>query len=165
MKLSILVFALLFALAPASFAQTTETYDIATFTPTSGWRKHTKEGALLFATADEKKGTFALLTIYASGVSSGDANRDFENDWQEFIARQLGVTGKPEIETAKTAGGWQTVTGGADMQSDLGPAVVVLNTFSGFGRSFSLGAVFNSQDYLPTIERFVAFFQLEKQGQ
>ena len=99
----------------------------------------------------------------SSTPSTGDAKRDFEKDWQEFIAGPLHVADKPEIETGKTAAGWQTVTGGAQFQSDdLGPALVVLNTFSGFGRSFSLAAVFNNQDYLPVIERFVSSFSLEK---
>ena len=161
MKLSIILLFLLISLTPSLSAQTTDTYDIATFTPPAGWGKKTKEGAVLFAIADEKKGTFCMLTIYASGPGSGDPRRDFENDWQEFIAAQLKVTGKPEIETAKTPGGWDSVIGAVEFKNDLGPSIVVMNTFSGFGKSFSLAAVFNDQGYLPAIESFIASLTLE----
>ena len=162
MKLSLLFTLCLYIFTNGLFAQTSDTYDIATFTPPTGWRKQTKQGAVLFATADEKKNTFALLTIYTSGASSGDAKRDFETDWQEFIAGQLHVAEKPEIQTAKTDGGWDSVTGAAQFQSDLGPTIVVLNTFSGFGKSFSMAAVFNDQGYLPAIESFVSSVSLAK---
>ena len=162
MKLSFLLTLLLFPFATGLFAQTPDTYDIATFTPPSGWKKQTKEGAVLFATAEEKKGIFALLTIYASGKSTGDPKRDFESDWHEFIAGQLHVAEKPETETGKTDGGWDSVTGAAQFQSDMGSTLVVMNTFSGFGKSFSVAAVFNDQSYLPAIERFVSSLSLEK---
>ena len=159
----LLVFTLcLFTFATCLFAETSDSFDIATFTPPAGWKKQTKDGAVIFMTADEKKGTYCILTVYRSGESTGDPRQDFDSDWQEFIAGQLRVTDKPEIETAKTVGGWQSVTGAAAFQSDMGSSIAVLNTFSGFGRSFSLAAVFNDQGHVPAIERFVSSLKLEK---
>ncbi|PYT01966.1 MAG: hypothetical protein DMF63_03790 [Acidobacteria bacterium] len=159
----LLIFTLcLFICSHNLIAQTSDTFDIATFTPPSGWKKQTKEEAVLFSIADDKKGTFALLTIYASGESSGDAKHDFESDWQEFIAGQLGVTSKPALEPVEKRDGWDVVTGGASFENKTGPSAVILRTFSGFGKRFSAAAIFNSQDSLPAIEAFASSINLKK---
>lgn len=117
---------------------------------------------MIFTTANETKGTYAVITLYGSGESSGNAKNDFDSDWQQFIVRQLGVKGEPQIEPARKAEGWVIITGGATLQNDLGTSAVILNTFSGYGRAFSLAAVFNSQDSLPTIEAFISSVKLKQ---
>ncbi len=162
MQRSLYLFFSVLVLTIGSFAQTAETFDIATFTPPSGWSKQVKTGAVVFTTGNEQKGTFAIVTLYRSGESSGSAKSDFENDWQEFIAGQLGVKTKPQMEPAKKIEGWELIGGGAAFENELGPTVVMLNTFSGYGRSFSFAAVFNSQDAVPAIEGFIASIKLRK---
>ena len=146
----------------SSVAQRSETFDIATFQPPAGWQRQDKEGVVLFNTSNEQKGTFALITIYRSGESSGNARKDFDSDWQQFIVSQLGVKGNPQVEPAKNSQGWEVITGGATMQNELGTSAVILHTFSGFGRTFSVAAIFNSQDYVPAIEAFGTSIKLQK---
>ncbi len=162
MERSILLFTCLLALTFGAFAQTPETYDIATFASPAGWQKQTKEGAVIFTISDSKKGSFAMMTLYRSGVSSGSARGDFDADWRQFIAGQLKVENQPKVEPAKSMDGWELVGGGATFESQLGPAVVMLNTFSGHGRSFSFAAIFNNQDILPAIEAFFVSLKLRK---
>ena len=145
-----------------SVAQSTETFDIATFQSPAGWKKQTKPGAVVYTTSNEQKGTFAIMTIYRSGESSGNAQRDFENDWQEFIAGQLEVKEKPQIEPLEKAGDWDLLAGGTPFQGSLGPSVVLMATYSGHGISFSCAAVFNSQDHLPAIEALFSSIELKK---
>lgn len=123
----------------SSFAQTSETFDIATFQPPSGWKKQNKEGVVIFNTSDQQKGTYAVITLYQSGESSGNAKTDFEDDWQQFIVGQLGIKGKPQIDPAKKAGGWEIITGGAAFENELGTSAVILNTSSGYGKTFKCG--------------------------
>ena len=146
----------------SSLAQTSETFDIATFQAPDGWKKQSKDGVVLFSTSNQQKGTYALLTLYASGASSGNAKSDFESDWQQFIAGQLQITGKPALEPATTEEGWATITGGTNFENDLGKSAVILKTYSGYGRAFSCAAMFNSQDDLKAIEAFVASLKLRK---
>ena len=162
MKLLTLFTLCLLTFATSLFAQTSETYDIATFTPPSGWKKQTKEGAVLFTISDEKKGTFAMLTVYASGESLGDSKRDFEKAWQEFIAGQLGIKGNPELEPVAKNDGWDVVSGGTAFENETGPAAVLLRTYSGFGKTFSAAAIFNSRDSLPAIEAFASSITVKK---
>ena len=162
MKQLFLVLVCLFSFPVNSFAQSTETFDIATFQAPTGWKKTNKDGVLIFNTSNQQKNTYALIMLYASGESSGNAKSDFESDWQQFIAGQLGVKNKPQLEPAKSVEGWQSITGGAAFESEMGNSAVILNTFSGNGKTFSMAAVFNSQDYLPEIEAFSVSVKLRK---
>lgn len=162
MKPSLRIFACVLALTAGSIAQTPETFDIATFTSPTGWKKQTKVGVVIFLTADEKKGSYAMITLYRSGESSGTAKGDFEADWQEFIAGQLGVKSRPQLEPVKKADGWELISGASAFENEIGSSIVILNTFSGYGRSFSFAAVINSQDYLPAIENFFSSLKLKQ---
>jgi hypothetical protein len=152
----------LLTLSFSPFAQTSQTFDISTFQSPDGWKKQEKDGALIFSTSNPQKGTYAMITLYRSGESSGDAKRDFESDWQQFIVGQLGIKSNPQIEPSTNADGWEVLTGGAAFENEMGTSAVILHTFSGFGKTFSLAAIFNSQDNLPTIEAFVSTIKLRK---
>lgn len=144
-----------------SLAQASE-FDIATFQPPTGWKKQSKPGVVIFITSNEQKGTYAMITLYPSGTSSGNAKSDFDSDWQEFIAGQLGVKASPKIEPATKVDGWDVVTGGTGFENETGTSAVLLSTYTGYGKKFSMAAVFNSQDNLPAIEAFVATVKLRK---
>jgi uncharacterized protein DUF5004 len=156
------VFIILVSFSAGSLAQTSETFDIATFQPPTGWKKVNKDGALIFNISNQQKGTYAMVVLYGSGESSGNAKNDFEGDWQQFIVGQFGLKNKPQIEPTRNTEGWEVITGGAAFQNEQGTSVVALNTFSGFGKTFSLAAIFNSQDYVSTIEALVASIKLRK---
>ncbi|MBC7900045.1 MAG: hypothetical protein H7070_08320, partial [Saprospiraceae bacterium] len=163
-NLVILLFAsaIIFVNVGISFAQASETFDIATFQPPKGWQKQDKGGVVIFNTSNEQKGTYAVITLFASGTSSGDTKSDFDGDWAEFIAGQMGVKGKPAIEPAAKADGWDVVTGGTSFENEMGAAAVLMSTYSGFGKTFSAAAVFNSQDNLAAIEAFAASIKLKR---
>ncbi len=150
------------AFSMGSLAQTTETFDIATFQPPTGWEKQNKPGVVIFLTSSEQKGTYAMITLYASGTSTGNPKSEFDADWQEFIAGQLGIKGMPEVEPVEKKDGWDVVSGGAAFENEMGPSAVILNTYSGFGKTFSAAAIFNSQDNLPAIVAFAASIKLKK---
>jgi len=115
-----------------------ETFDIATFQSPHGWQKQSKDGVLIFNTSNKQKNTYAMIMVYASGESSGNAKSDFESDWQQFIAVQLGVKNKPQLEPAKNVEGSESITGGAAFENEMGTSAVILNTFSGYGKTFRL---------------------------
>jgi len=162
MKTCFLALVCLFTFSISSLAQATETFDIATFHSPTGWQKQSKDGVLIFNTSNQQKNTYAMIMLYASGESSGNAKQDFERDWQQFIAGQLGVKNKPQLEPAKNVEGWLSITGGAAFENEMGTSAVILNTFSGNGTAFSMAAVFNSEEYLPAIEAFSLSVKLRK---
>ena len=146
----------------SSSAQISDTFDMATFQPPPGWKKQTKDGVVIFSTLNEQKGTYAMITLYGSGESSGNAKSDFNSDWQQFVVGQLGITGSPQIEPVRNIDGWAIVTGGTTFQNEQGTSAIILSTYSGNGKTFSATAIFNSQDNLRTIEAFAASIKLRK---
>ena len=143
-------------------AQTTETFDIATFKTPTGWTKEAKENGLILTTSDKQRNTFAMIVLYRSDLSSGDAKRDFAADWQQFIAGAFAVKNAPQMEPQKQADGWTITTGGSTFEGDLGTSAVILSTYSGFSRKFSAAAIFNHQDYVAPIGEFAASIALRK---
>src|ERR1044072_8464500 len=89
----------------SSSAQTSDTFDLAVFQPPPQWKKQTKDGVVIFSTLNEQKGTYAMITLYGSGESSGNAKNDFDSDWQQFIRGQLGINGAPQVEPVRNSEG------------------------------------------------------------
>jgi hypothetical protein len=160
-QLLLLIVCFLFFFVSSS-AQTSDTFDIAVFQPPPQWKKQTKDGVVIFSTLNEQKRTYAMITLYGSGESSGNAKNDFDSEWQQFIVRQLGIKGTPQIEPVENIQGWALVTGGTTFQNEQGTSAVILRTYSGYGKTFSVTAIFNSQDHLPAIEVFAASIKLRK---
>src|SRR6185436_11887693 len=146
----------------SSSAQVSDTFDIAVFQPPPEWKKQTKDGVVIFTTLNEQKGTYAMITLYGSGESSGNAKNDFDSDWQQFVVGQLGIKGSPQIEPVQNTQGWAIINGGATFQNEQGTSAVILRTYSGYGKTFSVTAIFNSQDHLPAIEAFAGSIKLRK---
>ena len=145
-----------------SFAQASETFDIATFTPPAGWKKQVKPGVVIYNISNENKGTYALIMLFQSGDSSKDAKSDFETDWLNLVGGPFGIKKRPEIQPAKNADGWTIISGGSQFENELGPAAVILNTFSGYGKKFSSASVVNSTDDIPAIEAFFGSIKLRR---
>jgi hypothetical protein len=149
--------------AAGSAAQRPDSFDIASFQAPAGWAKQAKDEAVIFSVSDKQKGAFAMLVIYRSDLSSGDPKRDFDADWNQFVAGTFGVKDKPQMEPQKPADGWVITTGGSTFESrDLGTAAIILSTYTGNGRKFSGAAIFNSQDYVPAIDAFASSIVLSK---
>lgn len=159
-----LLFCLMCVLTPSTLAhaQAADTFDIATFRAPAGWKKEAKDGGLIFTTSDEKTGGYAMIILYRSQPGSGVPKKDFDADWNQFITGAFNVKGTPQIESPVNADGWTVTTGGSTFESDLGTSVVILSTYSGFGRKFSAAGVFNNQQYTSAIEAFAASIVLEK---
>lgn len=155
-------FILLLTVSVSAFAQHSESFDIASFRPPAGWARQSKDGGLLFSTSDQKKGTYAMIVLYQSDLTSGDPKRDFDANWRQFISGAFGVKDKPQMEPQKQADGWTITSGGSTFTGELGASAVILSTYSGFGRKFSAAAVFNSQEYIPTIDAFASSILLSK---
>jgi len=72
---------LLVALLFGNAYSQSETFDIVTYTPPKNWKKDSKEGVVNYTNINTKTGGVCVITIYASTVSSGDAQKDFAKSW------------------------------------------------------------------------------------
>lgn len=152
----------IFAFSSVLYAQSPDTFDIATFTPPAGWTKEVRDGGVVYSTADKPKNSYAMIVLYRSEKSSGVPKADFDTDWRQFAAGAFGIKTSPQLEPQKQADGWTVVSGGTTFESELGTSVIILSTYSGFGKRFSAAAIFNSQAYIPLIDAFASSIALKK---
>lgn len=157
-----IIFAFAILLISSKLLAQTETFDLATFTPPKGWKKETKENVVTFSFINNSNSTWCQIGIIKSTVSKGSIDLDFNNEWQELIVKNYGVTEKPEINEAQEADGWKIKAGGGKFIFNNSNAIALLTTMSGYNRCISVVATTNSTDYLEQIQQFLETFDLKK---
>jgi hypothetical protein len=138
-----------------------ETFDIATFIPPQGWQRQTQQGVVVFTKIDNKNNSFCLIGVYASRQSSGNADKDFKQEWNDLVVKPLGVNNEPSVNQSVQEG-WHVIVGAARAQGESGEYYVTLSVFSGYGRVTSVIINYNHDNYLKDIDTFFNNFDLAK---
>jgi hypothetical protein len=154
MKTFIQLLALLW-LPVSVMAQGTESYDILTYTPLSGWQKEEKDFARSYSTVDQAKGTWCQVALYKSVNSSGDARMDFDGEWKAIVVKSYNPEAPPDPKQ-ETVEGWTVTYGVSTFQWQGKESYILLYTISGHGRLMSITMTMNNQDYMKDLEKFVA---------
>jgi hypothetical protein len=140
----------------------TETFDIITYTPPKDWKKDAKQGVVNYTNVNATTGAFCVITIYASSASTGDAEKDFKNEWKELLVTPYKAEANPKTETETTADGWKTVGGASLVKMDGADVYIILSVYSGFGKKFSVRTSINDQTYVGEIDALFASMKLDK---
>ncbi len=143
------------------FSQT-ETFDIATYTAPSGWKKDAKDEVINYTHANASTGTFCVITVYASTASNGVAQTDFNNEWNEKVVTPYNAEANPKTETQTTAAGWKAVVGAAPVKVDGVDIYIILTVFSGFGKTMTIRTSLNDQSYTTQVDALLESMQLDK---
>lgn len=142
------------------FSQT-ETFDIITYTPPKDWKKDAKQGVVNYSNVNITTGAFCVITIYASSASTGDAEKDFKNEWNELVATPYKAEANPKTETT-TADGWKTVVGASLVKLDGADAYIILTVYSGFGKTMSIRTSINDKTCVGDIDALLITLKLDK---
>ncbi len=144
-----------------TFSQT-ETFDIITYTPPEGWKKEVKPGVIDYTNLNTTAGTFCVISMYASSASTGDAQKDFNNDWNELVVTPYKAEANPKTETQTTADGWKVVTAASAVKLDGFDVYILLTVASGFGKTVSIRCSMNDQSYVTEIDALFATMEFDK---
>ena len=155
------LFSLLFLLLPQTIFCQTEKVDIIEYTPPKNWTKTPKDGLMVYSDSDKNTGKFCLLTVYPSTASVGSPNKDFANKWNEKVVKQFKAEADPKTEI-HTDDGWTSVSAATQIESDGVTSAVMMTVISGYGRTASVLALLNNQQYLPQIDAFMAGIKMNK---
>jgi len=158
----ILSAALLFAVI-ISVAQT-ESFDIASFKPPAGWKRDVKPSVVNFTIVDNAKNTYCIIGIYNSVASTGNVRSDFNNEWNELVIKPLGASANPQIDTATFFDGRKIVMGASGFNNNGSQNIVILTSYSGFGRVMSIVALMNSSAYQADLQSFLAGLSFNNSG-
>ncbi|MGZ8558732.1 MAG: hypothetical protein ACXWWC_10375, partial [Chitinophagaceae bacterium] len=144
-----------------AFSQT-ETFDIATYTPPKDFEKDSKQGVVNYTNINTTTGGFCVITLYASTASTGDAQKDFNNEWKELVVTPYKAEANPQTETQTTAEGWKVVTGAAPIKLDGNDVYIILTVASGFGKTISIRTSLNDPSYTAQVDALFETMELDK---
>lgn len=152
---------IIFLGANPSFAQT-QTFDIVTYTPLTGWNKEIKDFAASYSKTNNKTKSWCRITIYKSIKSSGDPATDYNSEWNELIVKNnygVATPPKPEVEIED---GWTSNSGVSVFKFENKEAYSLLSTISGYGVEVSIMVLMNSQEFMKDVEKMLASLDLKK---
>ncbi|MFZ4771431.1 MAG: hypothetical protein ACOYLO_14705 [Ferruginibacter sp.] len=144
------------------FAQK-ETFDITSYTAPNGWNKEEKKNVVSYKIINQQKKTWSQIGIYRSMTTKGSAAKDFEREWQELIVNTYKITDAPKMTDIPEQGGWQIKSGGSKYIFNKQNAMVMLTTYSGYGKTVSIVALASSPDYGADIQNLLASVELSGQ--
>src|SRR5215207_8759168 len=91
------IFCLVFFLKIVS-AQSTETFDIATFKSPKGWSRQVTESSIRFSTEDKATGGACLITLFKAIPSVGTSRENFDAAWETLVKESVNVTPPPQMQ-------------------------------------------------------------------
>jgi hypothetical protein len=100
----------------ATYGQGTQTFDIATFQPPTGWKTQPGQLSVQFSTEDSA-GAFCLITLYKSLPGLGDSKENFAAAWQTVVKEAVPVSNAPQMQPSNPAD-WTIEMGSAPFEKD-----------------------------------------------
>ena len=150
-------------IATSSLAQQKETFDLATYTVPQGWKKvDGGNGVIGYAITNNLTGTYCQIAIYKSMGTMGNAQLDFDTEWNDLIVKPYKPTAKPEMVPGVTEEGWEAKAGVAPFDYSGGKSIAMLVTMSGYATRMSIVILTNTEDYQTEIENFLGSVDLKK---
>jgi hypothetical protein len=148
-------------LLPANlFAQTLETFDIASFRSPKGWTKQVGQDAIQFSIADKE--LYCLVTLFKSIPSLGSAQENFDAAWETIVKEAVTVSSAPQMFPSDPKGEWQLTGGFAPFEKNGAKGVAVLYTASGYGKMVNALVLTNTQAYEAPVTAFLESISFKK---
>ena len=98
------------------FAQTPETFDIASFQAPKGWNKQVGQDAIQFSIAD--KDAYCLVTLFRSVPSVGSTKENFDAAWETIVKEAVTVSAAPQMFPSDPKGEWLLAGGFAPFEKE-----------------------------------------------
>ena len=152
---------LLLITSTTCFSQT-EKFDILTYTAPMNWKKETRQGVVNYTNANASTGKFCVIAMYASTVSTGNPQTDFNKDWKELVVKPFNAESHPKISSEATPDGWTVVTASSPVTQDGVDLYIMLTVISGYGTTISIRTSLNDQAYLTQVASLFESMDLDK---
>ena len=148
------------SLSANSFAQATETFDIATFQSPKGWNKQAGPDSVQFAIED--KGNYCLIMLFKSVPGLSSPKENFDAAWSTIVKETVTASNAPQMFPADTKGEWQLAGGFAPFEKNGEKGVAVLYTATGFGKMVNALVLTNTQAYEAATTAFLGSISFKK---
>lgn len=160
MKKTLFLIVWVLSLSTSSFAQPSETFDIAAFQPPKGWNKQAGPDSVQFAIED--KGNYCLIMLFKSVPGLSSPKENFDAAWSTIVKEAVTVSSAPQMFPADTKGEWQVAGGFAPFEKNGEKGVAVLYTATGFGKMVNALVLTNTQAYEAATTAFLGSISFKK---
>jgi hypothetical protein len=144
-----------------AIAQTTETFDIATFQAPKGWDRKDGPDSIQFSTAD--KDNYCLVTLFRSVSALGNPKENFDGAWATIVREAVIASSTAQMLPADSKGEWQITGGFAPFEKDGVRGVALLITASGYGKMMNALVLTNTQAFEAATNAFLNSITFKKQ--
>jgi len=143
-----------------SYSQTTDSFDIVTYTVPKKWKKETKNDVVTYTFTNQSQKGYLVMAVYKSISGLGLLEKDYDKEWQDLVAKRFTITSKPESESGKVDG-WNFKTGAAAVNISHDTAIVVLCVFQKEGTVLSVMTLMNEKEFIPDMEKFISSLKFD----
>lgn len=164
MKRTILLIIAASFFSVVSQAQTTDSFDIATFKAPKGWTRDAKEGSVRFSIENPANGTYALMSMVKSLPAPGNSVQNFKAAWDLLVKGSVNVATAPQMLPSENEGAWALEIGYAPFEKEGEKGVAMLATISGSGTMVNVFILTNTQAYEKEITGFLESIDLKKRA-
>jgi hypothetical protein len=161
LSFSLFVLTALGLLTPQTVVCQTEKMGIVQYTPPKGMDKTPKENVVAFSELNQTTGAYCIITLYGATPGTGNPQRDFNNEWNNLVVKTMKAEANPKTDEQKSDG-WTAISGGSQVESDIGKALGFLTVISGFGKTVSILSVFNDPVCGKQVEAFIGAIEMDK---
>lgn len=131
--------------------------------PPNAWKKEVKERTYTsYGIINQAKGIYCQIFVLLGVASKGNITADFDRDWKDSILSSYAVTSAPQVAESELGSGWRVKAGMANFPYSGGVSAAMLTTISGHGRTTSIVAVTNSDEYTPVIQALLGSVQMNE---
>lgn len=142
------------------FAQTQETFDIASFRAPKGWTKQVGKDGIQYLIAENE--AYCLVTLFRSLPSLGSPKENFDASWETIVKETVTVSVAPQMFPSDPKGEWLLAGGFAPFEKDGAKGVVVLYTATGYGKMMSVLVTTNTGVYEAQLTAFLESISFKK---
>jgi len=150
------------ASALAQAAETSETFDIATYQPPRDWKKEPSQDSVQFSIEDKASGAYCLITLVKSLPGPGNSKENFDASWKTLVKESVTVSVALQMFPSNNSEDWALEGGFAPFEKGGEKGVALLYTISGYGKMVNVMVFTNSQAYEKNITAFVESITLKK---
>ena len=163
-KIFLLCVSVVTFLSPVELLAQKETLDFVTYTVPKGWKKEVTDVAVAYSLTNNKDRSWCQIGIYKSLASKGSIDQDFNSEWQILVTNPYKTKTPSQINESREADGWKIKAGGGTFTFNNKNAIIMLTTFSGYNKCFSIVATCNNEKYIPDVQNLITSLELKKPG-
>lgn len=161
-----IILLLLFVLKTAltAFSQSTEKFDIASYSAPAGWMKESGDGFVAYTINNNANNEYARILIFKSIPGTGNIDTDFDTEWRELVQANYQPGEFTQTNVSDYKDGWVSKIGVAPFKYKNANHAALLITMVKAQTKMSFVFISNTTSYQTAFEDFASSLEFGVAG-